>query len=171
MNAAGEAMLAQHGFLKAYIAKRIRSPQDVEDYVQDVYVRVMQATPPPDEIRNWRGILGRVASSVIVDRHRRDTARRREGHVELAEDTLLIADPLADPEATAIRRARLTRVEDTLAQVDACCRQAFVMARVEGLSHKDVAARLAMPVVAVGRCIEKIVARLARREADDDRAD
>lgn len=165
---ANDAMLAHHDFLTAYIARRIRTPQDVEDYVQDVYVRVIQATSPQTEIRNWRGILGRVASTVIVDRHRRDTARRRDGHVELSEDMLSIADPLTDPEAATIRRARLTRVEEVLAQADACCRSAFVMARIEGLSHREVAGQLAIPVVAVGRCIEKIVARLARKELDDD---
>lgn len=164
----GVAMAAHHGFLTAYIARRIRTPQDVEDYVQDVYLRVIQAMSPQTEIRNWRGILGRVASAVIVDRHRRDTTRRRDGHVEFSEDMLSIADPLADPEVTTMRRARLARIEETLSQVDACCRSAFVMARIEGLSHKDVAARLGMPVVAVGRCIEKIVARLARKELDDD---
>lgn len=166
--AASDAMLAHHHFLTAYIARRIRTPQDVEDYVQDVYIRVIQATSPQTEIRNWRGILGRIASTVIVDRHRRDTARRRDGHVELSEDTLSIADPLTDPEATTIRRARLAQVEEVLAQADACCRSAFVMARIEGLSHREVAGQLAIPVVAVGRCIEKIVARLARKELDDD---
>jgi RNA polymerase sigma-70 factor (ECF subfamily) len=148
--------------LKAWFARRLGSPQDAEDYVQEVFARAL-ATPNAKNIDNPRGFLLRIASTVLVDRYRRDKVRERHNHVALNE----VAEPedggYSTPERVLAARQQLALVQEALLELDPLPRQIFVLARLEGLSHREIGARLGIEPVQVGRQIERAMAHLARR--------
>lgn len=162
----GGADMHQHqSLLRGYFARRVRHPQDVDDYVQDVYLRALSAAPT-EKVDNWRGFLLRVAATLLVDRFRRDSTRRRDEHQGLDESGELTDDQAFSPEHTAMVRQELAALEETLKQVDPLARNVFLLVRVDGLSHRDVAERLGLDVKMVSRHIERVLAFLARALAE-----
>lgn len=151
--------------LRAFFARRLRVAEEIEDHVQDVYVRVLSAGTQTSAVGNWRGMLLRVASSVWVDRFRRDKARGRGFHVTLGPEHELVDDGALSPEAVMASCEKLERVEAALMELDPICRQAFVLARFEGMPHQQIAARLGIQTIKVGRYVEHALLHLVRRTA------
>lgn len=165
--AEGASLVEHHAFLKAYFVRQTRSAQDADDYVHEVFSRVLASTGLARPVENWRGMLLRVAKSVVIDQFRRDAVRRRDQHLPLDEDLDSLADPQSDPETTASHRQRLAAAETVLAGLDPVCRQAFLLARVEGFGHKEIARRLGISQQMVGRHVQQALYVLARQERND----
>jgi RNA polymerase sigma-70 factor (ECF subfamily) len=161
-----ESLIDHHGFLKAYFTRQLKSNQDAEDYVHEVYSRVLASAATGAAVKNWRAMLLTVAKSVVIDQFRRDAARQRDQHMPL-DDDLVLHDPEPDPESAVSARQRLAAAEKVLAQLDPVCRQAFLMARVDGLGHKEIAKRLGIAQISVGRHVQQALYALARRGGND----
>ena len=87
---------AEEPRLKAYLRRRLQAGEDVEDYVQEVYARVL-ARPPAAEVESWQALLRRVAANLIIDRARRAHVRFASGHVGLEpQDDILDEQPTAE---------------------------------------------------------------------------
>lgn len=157
----GAEFEAHQSVLRGYFARRVRQAQDVDDYVQDVYLRALAAAPARG-VDNWRAFLLRVASSLLVDRFRRNAARHQDAHDGLDEVAELADDGAATPEHTVMVRQELASLEAALRDIDPLARHAFLLVRVDGLSHREVAGRLGLEVKMVSRQIERVLAHLAR---------
>jgi RNA polymerase sigma-70 factor (ECF subfamily) len=162
-----ESLVDHHGFLKAYFTRHLKSNQDAEDCVHEVYSRVLASAETAGAVKNWRALLVTVAKSVVVDQFRRDAARRRDQHLPLDDDLDLLHDPQPDPESAVSARQRLAAAEKVLAELDPVCRQVFLLARVDGLSHKEIAKRLGIAQISVGRHVQQALYALARRGGND----
>jgi RNA polymerase sigma-70 factor (ECF subfamily) len=165
--AEGASLVEHHAFLKAYFVRQTRSAQDADDYVHEVFSRVLASAGLAHPVENWRGMLLRVAKSVVIDQFRRDAVRQRDRHLPLDEDLGALADSQPDPEAAASHRQRLAAAEKILAGLDPVCRQAFLLARVEGFGHKEVAKRLGISQRMVARHVQQALYVLARQEGND----
>lgn len=75
------------GFLLSLSWNILRSQDDAEECVNDVYLRAWNAMPPerPGALRAW---LGRVARNLCLDRWKRDRAQKRGGGMELLLEEL-----------------------------------------------------------------------------------
>lgn len=62
---------AHRSALQNYLRRRLRAHEDPEDYVQEVYLRVLAADPGQNKVQNLRGFLFRAASNLMIDKHRR----------------------------------------------------------------------------------------------------
>ncbi|WP_165772023.1 RNA polymerase sigma factor [Niveispirillum lacus] len=159
-----ETALPRHGdLLRAYFRARLPCPQDAEDHVQEVYSRVIAATAAQTSITNWKGFLLRAAANLLTDSFRRDQARAGGRHVPLEDGMQAGSDDVATPERVVAARQRLGHVQLALAELDPVCREAFLLCRVEGMSHRDIANRLGIDVGAVTRHVERALLHLARR--------
>ncbi|WP_044559421.1 RNA polymerase sigma factor [Azospirillum sp. B4] len=152
---------AHQSVLRGYFARRVRQAQDVDDYVQDVYLRALAAAPARG-VDNWRAFLLRVANSLLIDRFRRNAVRHQDAHHALDDVAELVDDGIATPERTVMFRQELACLEAALRDVDPLARHAFLLVRVDGLSHREVASRLGLEVKMVSRQIERVLAHLAR---------
>ncbi|WP_022677803.1 MULTISPECIES: RNA polymerase sigma factor [unclassified Novosphingobium] len=148
--------------LRAYLKRRMRDGQDLDDMVQDVYLRVL-STPEADPVANVRGFLRRVASNLLIDRYRRKAARLSEHHTTLDEH--IVDDGALAPERIASGRQELALLGDALEAIGPVARDAFLLVRVEGLSHKEAAQRLGITPKAVSHHVERTLARMAGRLA------
>lgn len=159
------AMLEVHrATLQRYFRRRVQRPEDAEDFVQDVYLRVLAIGPEAEKVRSWRGFLLRAASNLLVDKHRRSETRMERQHVPLETD--LLDSGTDDPERVLIGRHELHALSEALKTLSPMARDAFLLVRVEGLSHKEAAARLGLETKAVSRHVERSLARLAAMLAD-----
>lgn len=159
-----ETALPRHrDMLRAYFLSRLRCPQEADDHVQEVYSRVIAATAPRTGIANWQGFLLRAAANLLTDRFRRDQARASGQHVPLDDGTDAGSEDVATPERVVAARQQLAHIQVALDELDPVCRQAFLLCRVDGLSHRDIAARLGIETASVTRHIERALIHLTRR--------
>lgn len=158
MATSAEEMAALRGYLK----RRMRDGQDLDDMVQDVYLRVL-STPETGPVANVRGFLRRVASNLLIDRYRRKAARLSDNHTTLDEH--IVDDGALAPERIASGRQELALLGDALEAIGPVARDAFLLVRVEGFSHKEAAQRLGITPKAVSHHVERTLARMAERLA------
>jgi RNA polymerase sigma factor (sigma-70 family) len=164
---AGEASLASafaahHGYLRRYLARRIRSGDDADDVAQEVYLRALQFARRENKVRSWRGIFLRIAADLVVDGFRRSRARAAELHVPLESVQEPGDDELHSPERILQGRQRLSEAERTLEALDPECRRAFVLVRFHGYSYAETARELGLDTIRVGRLIERATLHLAK---------
>src|SRR5690606_16656461 len=88
-----ERLLAEHSHaLQRFIRVRLAptSASEVEDVLQDVYVRLSQIDDLPQrmagQLDTARNYLFQIASNLLIDRARRAEVRRHSCHVSLDDD-------------------------------------------------------------------------------------
>jgi RNA polymerase sigma factor (sigma-70 family) len=146
--------------LRRYFSRRVSKPSDVEDMVQDVFERLLRR----GEIENGDDVSGYVfktASNVLVDRARRGRARQEALHQPFDPD--LHADVDFSPEHVLSNREQLIRASAILLELPERTRAIFVLRRIEGMRHLDIAARLDISVSAVEKHMQRATLHVARR--------
>ncbi len=114
------------------------APGDLDDATQEVFVVLhrRRASIGADQVRPWLyGTARRIAS-----RYRRGDARR--GRLVSAVALVDEDNPTLDDDAT--QREAIAMVEDFLAGLDDDKREVFVLAEIEQMSGKEIAAALAI---------------------------
>jgi RNA polymerase sigma factor (sigma-70 family) len=132
--------------LRNFIRRRVPDPGDVEDILQDVFYKLVEANRllvPIDHVTGW---LFRVARNRITDLFRRkrperfgETAVTDENEERLQLEDLLPA-PEAGPDALYARAALLDALELAIDELPAEQREVFVAHELEERSFKEIAA-------------------------------
>lgn len=144
--------------LLAFAGQRSGS-EGAEDLVQETYVRMLQH-PDPESIENPRAFLYQIAANLSIDQHRKQAVRDRVHYQDIQTETelALLADTGHTPEDQLAAHQELEQLNTILMELPELTRYAFVLHRLEGMSHNEVAIRLGISV----RNSERYVARAAR---------
>lgn len=140
--------------LARMLGRYFKTPADVEDASQEVFVRMMAADKhlPPDEERPY---LHQVVRSVAAFEQRKgpQQAGVRLVSVEDCREEVeaLAARDAADSAIEAERHQRLARLRDALAELPERQRQAFVLHRVQELTLVQTAERMGITERMVSR--------------------
>lgn len=137
--------------LLRWIARHHGARVESEDLLHDAFVRFEQQrrrTMVTDPI----GFLLHTASNLVIDEYRKRRTRRLiSDDAELAH----IPDPEPAVEEILMARSRLERAERVLGALSERTRAAFLMHRLEGRKHSDIASSLGISVSAVEKHIAK----------------
>lgn len=149
--------VAPHGAaLKSYLRGAFPAVRDVEDVVQESFLRVWRARVR-QPIRSSKSFLFQVARRIAID------LLRRERISPLAPACDTAAETVADERACGITLAcARDEVELLVRAFDALpprCREVLMLRKLDGLSYRDIALRLGITETAV----EQAVTRGARR--------
>ncbi|ATQ43889.1 RNA polymerase sigma factor [Caulobacter mirabilis] len=146
--------------LLRYFRRRGLSAPDAEDAVQDVFLRLSRR-PDVAVAEHGEAYLFETAASVAIDRHRRSRARREDRHTSYDEALHAVADHPVDRVVEG--RQELRRFIDSLRQLPERTRHVVLLARLERLTHVEIARRLGVSVSTVERRLVKGMAYLAAR--------
>jgi RNA polymerase sigma-70 factor (ECF subfamily) len=122
--------------LHRYLQKFTSGAEDIEDLVQETYVRVY-ALADYQRIESPRALLFRIAHNMAVERARRQKSQATDSVADLERLTVYSSDAPADEQIDARRR-----FESFCAAVDRLpplCRRVFVLRKVYRLSHDEIA--------------------------------
>jgi RNA polymerase sigma-70 factor (ECF subfamily) len=145
----GNAYLRWSSSLRRYVYRIVGSAADVDDIVQEAFLRTLRAGLRGDDEEPWRRYLYRVATNLIVDRWR----RRKHERVSETMHEPASPRPQYEDEATVAKIfGELKPRERTL----------LWLAYVEGESHEQIAASLG-----VGRRSVKVMLIRAKRHLRD----
>src|SRR6266498_3240181 len=137
--------------LRNFIRKRVADPRDVEDILQDVFYKLVEANRllmPIDHVTGW---LFRVARNRITDLFRAqkrlsfsETVVGNEDDQVHLED--LLPSPDDSPEALYIRNALLDELELAIEELPKEQREVFVAHELHGRSFKEMGAESGVSV-------------------------
>jgi RNA polymerase sigma-70 factor (ECF subfamily) len=110
-----------------------------EDAAQEAFIRAWKHLPnyrPQSPFRNW---VYRIANNAALD-----VLRRRRETVNV--DELPIASSNTGPEATVEKEERAVRVRQAVLELPEASRAVLILREYEGLSYKEIADTLGIPI-------------------------
>ncbi|TGX49571.1 sigma-70 family RNA polymerase sigma factor [Sphingomonas gei] len=169
----GETGLAQllgemRSDLARFMLARQCNPAEVEDLLQDLYVKLTSMRTGP--VSNPRAYLYQMANNLLHD-HRRGRRRQQVRDDHWTRNRVgpdLEKDATPSPEESVIARDELERVNEALASMPERTAQILKMYRLDGLSQKAIATSLDLSLSAVEKHLQRAYRKLLllREELD-----
>ena len=121
--------------LRVYIARRVENPDDADDVLQDVFVKIHARIDQLDDESRVAPWVYRIARNTVVDFYRRRAARPTVAADGV--DAVVDADPAgAEPPSLA------NWMRGAVQSLPEKYREAITLTEIEGLSQKELAERL-----------------------------
>lgn len=150
------------GSLLRYFGRRTRDCADLDDMVQEVFLRLIRRGDTSGlESENPGAYMFETASSVLKDRLRKQQTHHTRAHEPFDRDRHGGED--FSPEHVLLERERLAQATAALLELPERTRVIFVLRRLEGMRFKDIAARLGISVSAVEKHMQRAITHLMRR--------
>lgn len=132
--------------LMQFLNRNWRDSSEVEDFCQDVYVKVYEAArnEPPTSVRPF---VFAIARNLLINK----VKRAQIVPIETASDLDALNIALDEPgaERSAIARDELRLVQSALDYLPRRCREAVTLRKIEGLSMREIATRMGISLKTV----------------------
>lgn len=125
--------------VRGWLRQRGQSPEDIDDLIQEAYAKLAGVTAP-EQIAVPAGYFFQIVRNLMIDNLRRSRVVRIDA-VGTAGDYLGPSDELT-PERIASVRSELAQVLRSIEDLPERCREIFKLRRIEGLSQREIAARM-----------------------------
>lgn len=160
-----EDLIRDHGeALRRFVALRMRSTPEIDDLLQDVYLRLARVDDLADKVSrgsgSTRAYLYSIANNLIVDRLRQNAMRARYGLTDPPELPDLVSNET--PERIVAGRQDLDRVMKLLAELNPKWRTAFVLNRFKFMGHRQIAEEMGVRPKRVEKYIASALAALRK---------
>ena len=134
-------------------------PREIEDVVQETYVRVCQSKNS-DQIRSPRSFMYRTARNIALNYVTKAESRLVDS-LDAAHDSgrWSAADPSGDTFNRVSSQEKFSFFCDAVRSLPVQCRRAFVLKKVYGHSYKEIAERLQISEKTVEKHIAKGLSR------------
>lgn len=146
--------------LRRYARRRV-GPQESEDMVHDVYLRLLQEGREAQALEHPRAYLFRIASNIAIDARRRARVRGRIG--EEAPCLVDLAESMTNPDMKIERFMELNKLRASLEELPALSNKVFLFKHVGDLTHAEIASRLGVSIRTVERHLAKAMSHLRLR--------
>ncbi len=146
--------------LHRYLRKFTSGAEDIDDLVQEAYVRVC-ALPQGQEVQSPRALIFSIARNLAVDRARQACARATDPVADF--EPLDVSSPEAGPEEQADARRRFETFCAAVEELPPICRRVFVLRKVYQLSHEEIAEVLGMAHSTIEKHVAKGLVRCRDR--------
>lgn len=138
-----------HDRLRRFIARRVRSPQDAEDILQEVMLRIHRHSGDlehADRVASW---VYRIAANSIADHYRRPARRELASGqaMDVAEPADAAGAPAwAEPDSGELRAELADCLAPLTARLPELYRQALDVTEFQGMTQAEAAGRLGLSV-------------------------
>jgi RNA polymerase sigma-70 factor (ECF subfamily) len=147
------AAFAEHYlFLKKFVARYFSSQHDIEDVVQEAYLRAY-AAESTREIDAPKAYLFRIAKNVALSELTKKSRQITDYLEEASASAVIDTAPAADLEVAA--QELLGLYCQAIATLSEKCREVFLLRKVYGLSHKEIATRTSLSVSSVEKYLRQ----------------
>jgi len=122
-----------------FLQKSYRNRSELTDLRQDIYAELLKAAQVriPDPTRPF---VFAVARNQLIDRVRRERVIPIDTALDIGELEIAIDAP--SPDRVVVARDELRRLNSAIDRLSPRCREAVVLARIEGLSGREIAVRM-----------------------------
>ena len=149
--------------IHAYLTRRLGNTEIAADLTQETFLRFAQqrATSPATPILHERSYLYRSAHNLAADHLHRQSRERTDSLP--GEGLADVPDEAPTPETAASDRSELALVRAAILELPERTRQVFVLARIDGLTYRDVALRLRISESSVQKHLAKATKHAMQR--------
>ncbi|MEH3147669.1 MAG: sigma-70 family RNA polymerase sigma factor [Methylobacterium frigidaeris] len=127
--------------LRRFLLRLLGNPADAADAHQETYLRMLAALSRTN-VEQPSAFLFQIANNVALRMRNRQRLEGRLFQPASDADWAGIVDGYALPERQAMARQEIRRLATAVDELPPRCREAFLLARIDGLSNGEVAARL-----------------------------
>jgi RNA polymerase sigma-70 factor (ECF subfamily) len=132
--------------LARFIAHRVADPQEAEDVLQEVLLRIHRHGDELADAERVTAWVHRIARNAVIDHYRR-RARRPERPAGSAEDLVEHAgESLDEEDAEETRRELAACVRPLIGRLAVGQRDMLMLTEFEGLTHAEAARRLGISI-------------------------
>jgi RNA polymerase sigma factor (sigma-70 family) len=125
--------------LRAWLTSQFSAAQDIDDIVQEAFVRVLRARTE-EEVRAPKAYLFVIARNLALMRVRHSKVAKEDSLTEI--DCSGILDEDADVPHAVARAQELEMLTKAIQSLPTRCRQILTLRKIYGLSQKETAAEL-----------------------------
>ena len=138
--------------LRRYLKRFLVSNQDIEDVIQDAFIRAHKAEQC-QTIQSHKSFLFKITKNLALT----EISRKSNQLVSYVEDldSLTVIDSNADVEHHAYRQQQLSVYVEAIDTLPRQCQRVFVMCKVYGFSHKEISKRLNISISTVEKHLVK----------------
>jgi RNA polymerase sigma-70 factor (ECF subfamily) len=145
--------------LRRFFIRRAPRTEDIEDLVQDVYVRLLRRGDLA-HVDNLDGYIFQVAVNILRDRLRKRQASHAELHEALSEN--VSSKDAHPPETAMIERALLNYLVAEINELPDRTREIFILCRIEDVPYAEVCRRMGLSLSAVNKHVARAHRRLVK---------
>src|SRR5882672_6524789 len=146
-----------------YLRRAGLSPEEADDVVQEVFLRLFQRLYEKLERRRMRRWAFRVAHNLVIDQHRRQRRSNLKSRQEWMRLSALLQDQTSNPEERLLEKERIALLDREMAKLTS--RQAqYLNLRMDGLSYREIGDRLGVTVSTVAESLKLAIRKLRRDE-------
>ncbi len=139
--------LLPHGeILEAWLRRRFPNVRDVEDIVQESYMKALAANDK-SRLRTPKSFLFTTARNQAINASKR--AEIRGENVLAKIEDLDVLDTESDVAEEVAQKQELEILEQAIESLPARCREIFKLRKVQGLSQQEIAEKLGLSVFTV----------------------
>ncbi len=146
LTAVSAAFVEHSAFLRKYLARYFSDRQDIEDVAQEAYLRAYVAEQQKD-IEQPKAFLFRIAKNVALTKLTRKSRQITDYLEETGASLVIDCESSAEQAATA--EESLGLYCEAVASLPDKCRQVYLLRKVHGLAHKEIAERMSLSVSSV----------------------
>jgi RNA polymerase sigma factor (sigma-70 family) len=148
--------------LRRFFEKRRIPRDDIDDLVQDVFVR-MASRPEVESMERLEAYLFTTASNLLRDRHRRLTSREADAHESFDENVHGDALQTHGPERVLLATQIVAQLVEALFELPERTRAVFTLYHIEDLPHQEISRRLGIAVSTIEKHMGRASAHVIKR--------
>jgi len=153
--------------LSRFLLRFLDRPEDVQDVIQDAYLRVQKASEGT-KFRSTEAFIFRAAKNLAINERARHHNTRTTNVVDFDELSASINEyGVNSPELEAMVSEELARAIAALGELSPKVRDTYILRKIHGVSQKETARRLGISQSTVEKHVAKGLVTLARIKADE----
>lgn len=152
LSAISASFLENSSFLKKFLTRFFSTQQDIEDVVQEVYLRAY-VTEQKNVIDQPKAFLFRVAKNVAFTKLTNKSRQITDYLEDFALSEVLDREASSDDYIEA--EEMLGIYCEAVASLSDKCREVFLLRKVHGLSHKEIAKRMSLSASSVDKYLRQ----------------
>lgn len=139
-----------HGWLQAWLRRRLGCSHSAEDLAQDTYTRILSGRQLAD-LREPKAYLATVAKGLLVNWYRRQSLERA-----YLDALVSMEESLApSPEHQLMILQTLGEIDAMLDALPVRAKKAFLLSQLEGMKYEDIAQHLGVSLPSVKRYMQQ----------------
>ena len=142
---------AHHEWLVRWIAGRTSGSDSAQDLAQDTFMRLLDRPAMPEGIQSPKAWLAKVAGNLVIDQARRQILEKN--YLALLSNLPEAEQP--SPESQLELLTLLEQIDKLLDGLRPVEKTAFLMARLDGFTYREVAKELDVSLSSVEKYIAK----------------
>lgn len=147
--------IENYSFLKRFLARFFSNSQDIEDVAQEAYLRAFAAEQKKTSIEQPKAFLFRIAKNVALNKLTKKSRQITDFIEDVSTSIVLESEASAEEEVDAQELFGLYC--EAVASLPEKSRQVFLLRKVHGLAHKEIAARMLLSVSSVEKYLRQAI--------------